>query len=175
MVLKLEQAQINEVLQAVELAGPLDHLSLTEFAYVDFAAALIMFMGGPLTSVDAFVAQIPDFSRAEHEVFWLRGKSIGRLVVQAHKGPQGQEEPAEIAGSVRSLSDVERVEISAADFVYDRMGPRIPEVRPTVIVHFNDGQKLEISVAKRKDRPARDQATKFISSLLDQLTTLGKA
>lgn len=174
---EIDRGQISSLMKAVRVAGPLDHLRLDDQAFVEFAAALRDFMGGPLESVDAFLTEIPDTSASSHRVFWLRSNTIGSLVVQAHSGVEGERAPAEVAGWIRHLSSVRQVEILKAKFNYPPFGGReIPEVRPTVRLQFDDDEiVVVVAVSDRVGDAARDQANNFVSQLLDNLAAVGKA
>lgn len=172
---EISRDQLRELMNAVQISGNLEHLRLEHSQFIDYLAALVTFMGGPVDSVDAFLSDIPDHSRTDHQVWWLRGNTIGSLVVQAHKGAEGQQEPAEVSGYVRPLSSIKRVEFGDVDFVYPRFGGReIPEVRPTVRIHLDD-KVVVVHVAGRGSEGGRDQAERFISRLLTKLSTLGSA
>ena len=160
-----------ELMKAVQVAGRLEHLRLTDWQFTDFLTALSIFIGGPLGTADAFLTEVPDPDKAEHQVFWIRGNTIGALTVNAHVGPEGANGPAVVAGHIRHLSDVVKVEIEGAKFVYSQMGGHAPEVRPNVRIHLAD-QVITVDVDARKDERARQQASAFIACLQDKLAAL---
>lgn len=160
-----------ELMKAVQVAGSLEHLRLTDWQFADFLAALAVFIGGPLGTADAFLTEVPDPDKAEHQVFWIRGNTIGALTVAAHGGPEGANEPAVVAGHIRHVSDIVKLEIKGAAFVYSQMGGHAPEVRPNVHIHLAD-QVITVDIAARKNEGARHQASAFIACLQDKLAAL---
>ncbi|OBA94965.1 hypothetical protein A5668_08615 [Mycolicibacterium fortuitum] len=170
----ISREHIGELMDAVHASGRLESLRLEQYQLVDYLAALHTFMGGPLGSVDAFLSDIQEPSATEHRVWWLRGNTIGSLVVQAHQGTEGQPEQAQVTGYVRHLSAVKRVDIDKADFQYDQFGDGIPEVKPSVRILLGD-EEIVVSVAGRLSERDRAQAAGFISQLLNQLAALGSS
>ncbi|WP_133057861.1 hypothetical protein [Mycolicibacterium conceptionense] len=168
---EISREHIGELMDAVRASGHLEHLRLDEWQLIDYLAALHTFMGGPLSSVDAFVSDIQESSATEHRVWWLRGNTIGSLAVQAHQGPEGQREQAQVMGYVRHLSAVKRIDIDKADFQYDQFGNGIPEVKPSVRILLDD-EEIVVSAAGRLSQREKAQATGFISQLLKQLAAL---
>jgi hypothetical protein len=161
--------QAGKALQnAVEVAGSLSHLRHTSAEYMEFLYVLAWFMGGSLEATDALLTAVPDATTSEHRVYWLRGKTIGCLVVGAHQGPEGDnDQKLKVTGHIVPISDVTRFELLDVQIDWPGFsgGERIPDLSPAVKLQFRDGTGLVIDVADRTNEAARNQAATFIDRL----------
>jgi hypothetical protein len=156
---------------ALRLAvGSLEHLRLVHAEYLEVLHTLAWFVGGSLEGVE-LLSDVPGTSVDEHHVYWLRGKTIGCLVVGAHQGPEGDHGAKLLLnGYVRPLSDVVRLELQDMEIVWPWGENRAPEIRPTMVIHFADDE-LTVDVASRTSELARAQAIAFIDRLQATLAT----
>ena len=165
-MVEISPKQVGALKDAV-VAGATERLGLPPQRFDEYIHALAWFMGGSLDSVDAFVTQVPGTitemggDANQHRVYWLRGNAIGSLAVgQA----ESDEDPLELSGYVRPVSDIRRLDFRDAQFDWPPHGGP-PEVRPEVVrIHFDD-LAIAVTVAGRPDQEARDQALSFIDSL----------
>ncbi|MBI5536685.1 MAG: hypothetical protein HY898_28455 [Deltaproteobacteria bacterium] len=157
---------IDQVRDAVLLAGRLEHLRVHQTARTEFFSIIAFALGGTLDGVDAFVSQDPDDTSGEHRVYWLRGNSFGSLALKAHNGPEGANEPAEVSGYVRSLHEIAHVEIVGATAEWPFSGG-FPTVHPDVKIHFDNGDAVTISATARSHDGARKQVAMFVEKLLE--------
>ncbi|OYN78904.1 hypothetical protein [Mycolicibacterium sphagni] len=153
--------------------GPIEHLRLTHAEYTELLYTLAWFVGGSFETV-AFVAEQPEASTGEHRVYWLRGKTFGCLIIGAHQGPEGDKNAKLlVSGYVRPISDIRNIELQDVQIDWPRWGTtRVPELLPTVQVHFND-MTLTVDATSRTNEFARSQATAFIERLQSALAGSG--
>ncbi len=166
-MVEISPKQIGALKEAVVAAGATERLGLPPQQFDEYIHALAWFMGGPLDSVDAFVTQVPGTvtemggDANQHRVYWLRGNAIGSLAVSR---AESDEDPLELSGYVRPVSDIRRLDFRNAQFCWPPHGGP-PEVRPEVVrIHFDD-LAIAVTVAGRPNQKARDQALSFINSL----------
>lgn len=162
--------EIGPIRDALLAGGPFDRVRLTNNQLSEFMSAICGFLGGSLTNADAFVTELPTDDNPELKVMWLRGNALGSLAVAAPGGPEGEvaDEPAQISGYVRPLSDVRRVEIIGAESSWPFVNEGFPTIWPEVGIHFDD-QMILIKVSGRPSAKGREQAADFVDKLLELL------
>jgi len=159
--------QVGALKDAVIATGAKECLGLATKKFDEYIHALAWFMGGSLDSVDGFVTQVPGTvtemggDANQHRVYWLRGNVIGSLAVSQ---AESDEDPLELNGYVRPVSDIRRLDFRAAQFHWP-LDDGQPEVRPEVVrIHFDD-LAIAVTVAGRPDQKSREQALSFIDSV----------
>lgn len=158
---EIDQSLASELMLAV---GNVDHLRLVQGAYMELIYTLLWSVGGAIDSV-TFLSDLSDASAAEHRVYWLRGNAIGCLVVGAHQGAEGDPNAKlNVTGYTRSIADIRRLELRDVQIEWTRWGARVPELRPTLAIHFDD-MEIIVDVASRTEEKDRKQAVAFIDRL----------
>jgi len=171
-MVEISPKQVSALEDAVVAAGAQECLGLPPQRFDEYIHALAWFMGGSLDSVDAFITQVPGTitemggDANQHRVYWLRGNAIGSLAVGQG---ESDEDPLELSGYIRPVSDIRRLDFRNAQFHWRPHGGQ-PEVRPELVrVHFDD-LAIAVTVAGRPDQAARDQALSFVDSLQRAMT-----
>jgi hypothetical protein len=147
--------------------GSLDHLRLTDPEYIEAIYALAWFVGRSLTEIKetVFLTDVPDPDAVEHRVYWLRGKTIGCLVIGRHQGPEGDENAKlVVSGYVRPLSDIVRLELKDLEVHWHWGGRRVADLKPTMVVHLR-GEEIVVDVASREDDFTSGRALEFVDRL----------
>jgi hypothetical protein len=174
----MSEAEINAErarIAALKLAvGPVGRLMLTPGEYGEVVHALGWFIGGSPDSVVFLADPPPEAGASAHHVYWLRGQTIGSFVIGAHKGAMGEYEMPSVNGYVRPISAIERLELQGIEFQAWHQGAfvdPVPDVRPTVVIHFVDGDPIIVNIAAWTNESGRKQAFAFIDSLQAALAT----
>ena len=78
-----------------------------------------------------------------------------------------------ISGWIRPVTSIARLSLEAADMYRAPYMNVIEEVRPTIRIHFNDGETVEFSAARRCSELAREQVFAFVDRLRGAIAELG--
>lgn len=165
----VDSKQVGAFKAAIEAGGD---VALWPEQYAAYIETLAWFVGGPLDSVDAFVARVQVAGGLPDQIFtlWLKGNSIGLLGVTPE--PPEQNTP-KISGWIRPVASVARLSLEAADIYRALFMNVTEEVRPTIRIHFNDGETVEFSAAKCFSELAREQVFNFVDRLRGAIAELG--
>lgn len=150
------------LLSSIVNAVDVKYLHLTDVQFSGFLHALSWHMGGSKDDVDGFVVGESNQEAGTLTVYWVKANALGSLTVT--RPPQGSSAQPPISGWLRSLSKVQKVDLTA-DVRVDQF-TNVKDVRPGVRIHFRDlEQPIELSASELTNQKARDEVAEFINHL----------